>query len=139
MKADFHNVLMPAKAVKDKGIRLPPKMEMELKKGGGDSLLINHVSIVVKLWSNNQPQYFSKWERVFIPNETLTDMRKGVAVGSAVLAERQNTHYADGHDPSECARLAVELLSKLISMAENESKQSIEDGETVLTTGAVRG
>jgi hypothetical protein len=73
------------------------------------------IFLTVSLWSHNRPGLKANAQRGFSPSDPFEHMRKIAETSGGALAEHLNASYGERHDPSECARVALECFDKMVS------------------------
>lgn len=68
----------------------------------------------VSLRSVMKPEIISRVECDMDKYTSERDFLREVGVACGALAERQNTQYGDGHDPSDCVKAGVQAASEVL-------------------------
>lgn len=69
----------------------------------------------VQLRSNVRPEILSRHEIDLDKHTNEADFIREVEIGAGALAEHQQVMYGDAHDPSECAKAAVEAAKEILA------------------------
>lgn len=101
------------------------KMKVRLCHEDGDGVKTPYDLVQVRIESNVKPGRVTHYDIPLDSVDSETEMRSAVEAAGAVVAEHQCVNYGDDHDPSSCAKAALEAFDEMWGKLERYPSQSI--------------